>query len=141
MFLQAFELEECFFEGDLCRYDFDVPLASTACLQKYSTYRLYAITEEDKQVYDITEEDKQVYDSFSFPSSCLCHHSSLSFRSVRSHLNHNSLQPTCPGRGTALLERVERRDRRSTESACLGTAGTAIGSTARRASPIPLQRS
>ena len=130
-FLQAVEVEECFFEGDLCRYDFDVPLASTACLQKYSTYRLYAITEEDRQVYD----------SFSFPSSCLCHHSSLSFRSVRSHLNHNSLQPTCPGRGTALLERVERRDRRSTESACLGTAGTAIGSTARRASPIPLQRS
>jgi len=95
---QAVEIEQCLNEGQRCLTDDDAPYSeTTACKQKYATYKLYAITSDREQVYD----------SFSLPSACLCHYKSPTSRtSFRSNI------------------RVDRRARRNNLPFC--KAGTKL---------------
>jgi len=61
---QAVDIELCMNEGMECTNQEDAPSGQTACRQKYTAYKLYAVTESGHQVFD----------SFALPSACLCHH-------------------------------------------------------------------
>jgi len=93
---QSVGIEQCEGEGQPCETDGDAPqmnVGSTVCRQKFTTYKLYAINHDGKQIYD----------SFSLPSACLCYHKSKFsnfglnnlFRSNIRSTNINSL-PICP---------------------------------------------
>ena len=62
---QSVEIEQCQDDESECRTDEDAPFSrSTVCRQKYTTHKLYAMTEHLEQIYD----------SFSLPSACICYY-------------------------------------------------------------------